>query len=151
MPSLSRFGLWRTSEIFGLTNIQPHGHTGHSENKADLRTLRSRNTQTHRATDRCENKSDSWILRSRNNIRFFISYRRQTAEEREAERQAANRFILSLQAEANKANYDTHDPLVMSNASLHALQSLQPWAQDNNSVASVGGPNSPESIIDAQT
>ena len=61
--------------------------------------------------------------------------RRQTAEEREAERQAANRFMLSLQAAeaaatGNKSIYNTPDPLCMSNASLHALQNLQPWAED---------------------
>ncbi|KAH3786619.1 hypothetical protein DPMN_164726 [Dreissena polymorpha] len=37
--------------------------------------------------------------------------RRQTAEEREAERQAANRLMMSLQAEASKTVYDIRDPL----------------------------------------
>ncbi|XP_052224952.1 T-cell leukemia homeobox protein 3-like [Dreissena polymorpha] len=36
---------------------------------------------------------------------------RQTAEEREAERQAANRLMMSLQAEASKTVYDIRDPL----------------------------------------
>ncbi|KAK3094757.1 hypothetical protein FSP39_005782 [Pinctada imbricata] len=59
-------------------------------------------------------------------------WRRQTAEEREAERQAANRLMLSLQNEAHKTIYDIRDPLCMSNSSLHALQNLQPWADDNS-------------------
>ncbi|CAE1167052.1 T-cell leukemia homeobox protein 3,T-cell leukemia homeobox protein 1,T-cell leukemia homeobox protein 2 [Acanthosepion pharaonis] len=59
-------------------------------------------------------------------------WRRQTAEEREAERQAANRFLMSLQAEASKTIYDTRDPLCMANSSLHALQNLQPWSEDDD-------------------
>ena len=35
----------------------------------------------------------------------LCSFRRQTAEEREAERQAANRFMMSLQSEASKNIY----------------------------------------------
>jgi len=69
-------------------------------------------------------------------------YRRQTAEEREAERQAANRFMMSLHAGAAAAGADgedadrtssrtAHDPLCLNNASLHALQNLRPWADDN--------------------
>ena len=68
-------------------------------------------------------------------------YRRQTAEEREAERQAASRFMLSLHAgaaaagadgqESDKAGLQTApDPLCINNASLHALQNLRPWADD---------------------
>lgn len=67
---------------------------------------------------------------------FFLKFvclifsRRQTAEEREAERQAANRFMMSLQAEAlSKGIYDTRDPLCINNASLNALQNIQPWAE----------------------
>lgn len=63
-------------------------------------------------------------------IRHFVCCRRQTAEEREAERQAASRFMMSLQAEASKNIYNTPDPLCMNNASLHALQNLQPWAEE---------------------
>ncbi|XP_050050367.1 T-cell leukemia homeobox protein 3-like isoform X1 [Dermacentor andersoni] len=57
---------------------------------------------------------------------------RQTAEEREAERHAANRLMMSLQAEVvSKSIYEgARDSLCMSNASLHALQSLQPWASE---------------------
>ncbi|KAL8603245.1 hypothetical protein ACOMHN_046251 [Nucella lapillus] len=58
-------------------------------------------------------------------------WRRQTAEEREAERQAANRLMMSLQAEASKTVYDMRDPLCLSNSSLHALQNLQPWSEQN--------------------
>ncbi|XP_037503775.2 T-cell leukemia homeobox protein 3 isoform X2 [Rhipicephalus sanguineus] len=59
-------------------------------------------------------------------------WRRQTAEEREAERHAANRLMMSLQAEVvSKSIYEgARDSLCMSNASLHALQSLQPWASE---------------------
>ncbi|GFW44109.1 t-cell leukemia homeobox protein 3 [Trichonephila clavipes] len=64
-------------------------------------------------------------------------WRRQTAEEREAERQAANRLMMSLQAEVvSKSIYDqTRDPLCISNASLHALQTLQPWATESAAAA----------------
>ncbi|XP_021942652.1 homeobox protein Nkx-6.1 [Zootermopsis nevadensis] len=72
-------------------------------------------------------------------------WRRQTAEEREAERQAANRLMMSLQAEAlSKGMYhaaergsapgDTtlhlhhHASSAANNTSLSALQNLQPWA-----------------------
>ena len=65
--------------------------------------------------------------------------RRQTAEEREAERQAANRFMMSLQSEASKSIYNTPDPLCLNNASLSALQSLQPWAADEDG-SGVEGP-----------
>ena len=58
---------------------------------------------------------------------FLLFFRRQTAEEREAERQAANRFMMSLQPESNPASYSSADPLCINNASLNALQSLQPW------------------------
>lgn len=75
----------------------------------------------------------------------FCFYRRQTAEEREAERQAANRLMMSLQAEAlSKGIYhsaergttpgDTtlhlhhHAASGANNTSLSALQNLQPWA-----------------------
>ena len=60
----------------------------------------------------------------------FMFRRRQTAEEREAERQAANRLMLSLQAEASKTIYSAQDPLCLNNASLNALQNLQPWADE---------------------
>ncbi|KAH3791033.1 hypothetical protein DPMN_169244 [Dreissena polymorpha] len=51
----------------------------------------------------------------------------QTTEEREAERQAANRLMMSQQAEASQTAYGIRDPVCMSNSSLHALQNLQPW------------------------
>jgi len=75
-------------------------------------------------------------------------WRRQTAEEREAERQAANRLMMSLQAEVvSKSLYSTgqgsSDPsssalaaahaaaareaMYLNNSSLHALQNIQPW------------------------
>ena len=83
---------------------------------------------------------------------MYTLCRRQTAEEREAERQAANRFMLSLQAAeaaaaGSKSIYNTPDPLCMSNASLHALQNLQPWAEDyeeeRGSGSSCGSPQPP--------
>lgn len=71
--------------------------------------------------------------------------RRQTAEEREAERQQANRLMLQLQQEAFQKTLSQPlqpDPLCLHNSSLYALQNLQPWAEDNKvtsvtSVASV--------------
>jgi hypothetical protein len=73
--------------------------------------------------------------------------RRQTAEEREAERQAAQKFMMSLQAEASKNMYNSPDPLCLSNASLHALQNIQPWADDddNNDVMEEDGRRSRDS------
>ncbi|XP_018581995.2 T-cell leukemia homeobox protein 2-like [Scleropages formosus] len=72
-------------------------------------------------------------------------WRRQTAEERESERQQANRLMLQLQQEAFQktlAQPLQSDPLCLHNSSLYALQNLQPWAEDNKvtsvtSVASV--------------
>nr|XP_057908871.1 T-cell leukemia homeobox protein 2 isoform X5 [Doryrhamphus excisus] len=72
-------------------------------------------------------------------------WRRQTAEEREAERQQANRLMLQLQQEAFQKTLSQPlqpDPLCLHNSSLYALQNLQPWAEDNKvtsvtSVASV--------------
>ncbi|XP_069711054.1 T-cell leukemia homeobox protein 2 [Phaenicophaeus curvirostris] len=68
-------------------------------------------------------------------------WRRQTAEEREAERQHANRLMLQLQQEALQKSLSQplpQDPLCMHNSSLYALQNLQPWAEDNK-VTSVSG------------
>ncbi|XP_018496868.2 T-cell leukemia homeobox protein 3-like [Galendromus occidentalis] len=91
-------------------------------------------------------------------------WRRQTAEEREAERQAANRLMMSLQAEvvqksmqfaAQQVASDPRDQLqCLSSASLHALQSLQPWAAEAAALnaaqqaaalqaAAAGAPNAP--------
>ncbi|XP_055389245.1 T-cell leukemia homeobox protein 3 [Condylostylus longicornis] len=63
-------------------------------------------------------------------------WRRQTAEEREAERQAANRLMLSLQAEAiSKGFAPPQAPLPgvggppPNGAPLAALHGLQPWAE----------------------
>ncbi|XP_056148660.1 T-cell leukemia homeobox protein 2 [Lampris incognitus] len=72
-------------------------------------------------------------------------WRRQTAEEREAERQQANRLMLQLQQEAFQKTLNQplqQDPLCLHNSSLYALQNLQPWAEDNKvtsvtSIASV--------------
>ncbi|XP_077992784.1 T-cell leukemia homeobox protein 3-like [Glandiceps talaboti] len=64
-------------------------------------------------------------------------WRRQTAEEREAERQAANRFMFTIQHEVAMKNLSLQegsrsDPLCLQNASLNALQNLQPWAAEEN-------------------
>ncbi|CAH0389113.1 unnamed protein product [Bemisia tabaci] len=66
---------------------------------------------------------------------------RQTAEEREAERQAANRLMMSLQAEAmSKGIYTSPSegrglahphPPSGDTTSIGALQGLQPWAPPN--------------------
>ncbi|XP_065155565.1 LOW QUALITY PROTEIN: T-cell leukemia homeobox protein 2-like [Atheta coriaria] len=63
-------------------------------------------------------------------------WRRQTAEEREAERQAANRLMLSLQAEALSKGYMPGEggggggaaAAGPGDTALSALQNLQPWA-----------------------
>lgn len=73
--------------------------------------------------------------------RAVCAGRRQTAEEREAERQQANRLMLHLQQEAFQKSLSQplpQDPLCMHNSSLYALQNLQPWAEDNK-VTSVSG------------
>ncbi|KAF3838428.1 hypothetical protein F7725_010196 [Dissostichus mawsoni] len=60
-------------------------------------------------------------------------WRRQTAEEREAERQQANRLILQLQQSALQKSLSesaVSDPLCAHNSSLYALQNLQPWAEE---------------------
>uniref|UniRef100_A0A1A7WD83 T-cell leukemia homeobox 3 n=1 Tax=Iconisemion striatum TaxID=60296 RepID=A0A1A7WD83_9TELE len=60
-------------------------------------------------------------------------WRRQTAEEREAERQQANRLILQLQQSALQKSLSesaASDPLCAHNSSLYALQNLQPWAEE---------------------
>lgn len=64
---------------------------------------------------------------------LLSSCRRQTAEEREAERQQANRLILQLQQSALQKSLSesaVSDPLCAHNSSLYALQNLQPWAED---------------------
>ncbi|XP_061646661.1 T-cell leukemia homeobox protein 1 isoform X1 [Phyllopteryx taeniolatus] len=67
-------------------------------------------------------------------------WRRQTAEEREAERQQANRILVQLQQEAfqNSINQPvTPDPLCLQNSSLFALQNLQPWSENTAKMSSV--------------
>ncbi|XP_073338478.1 T-cell leukemia homeobox protein 1 [Pagrus major] len=67
-------------------------------------------------------------------------WRRQTAEEREAERQQANRILMQLQQEAfqNTINQPvTPDPLCLQNSSLYALQNLQPWTENTAKISSV--------------
>ncbi|KAH8277301.1 hypothetical protein KR026_008866 [Drosophila bipectinata] len=66
-------------------------------------------------------------------------WRRQTAEEREAERQAANRLMLSLQAEAiSKGFAPPAAPLSsqggVNGAPLAALHGLQPWAEASHAA-----------------
>ncbi|XP_055683359.1 T-cell leukemia homeobox protein 3 isoform X1 [Lutzomyia longipalpis] len=64
-------------------------------------------------------------------------WRRQTAEEREAERQAANRLMLSLQAEALSKGFapagsappHATTPTASAAPPLAALHGLQPWAE----------------------
>lgn len=64
----------------------------------------------------------------------FAFNRRQTAEEREAERQAANRLMLSLQAEALSKGFGPPPTSQAAQSAplappLAGLQSLQPWAE----------------------
>ncbi|XP_056141493.1 T-cell leukemia homeobox protein 3-like [Lampris incognitus] len=57
-------------------------------------------------------------------------WRRQTVEEREAERQQANRLVIQLQHNAFQKSLSESvpaDPLCLHNSSLFALQNLQPW------------------------
>ncbi|XP_061394351.1 T-cell leukemia homeobox protein 3 [Musca vetustissima] len=66
-------------------------------------------------------------------------WRRQTAEEREAERQAANRLMLSLQAEAISKGFapPPSAPLQsqpVNGAPLAALHGLQPWAEPQHAA-----------------
>uniref|UniRef100_A0AAX7T6R0 Homeobox domain-containing protein n=1 Tax=Astatotilapia calliptera TaxID=8154 RepID=A0AAX7T6R0_ASTCA len=64
-------------------------------------------------------------------------WRRQTAEEREAERQQANRLILQLQQSALQKSLSesaVSDPLCAHNSSLYALQNLQPWIKSTSSL-----------------
>ncbi|KAM7408029.1 hypothetical protein PAMA_001942 [Pampus argenteus] len=67
-------------------------------------------------------------------------WRRQTAEEREAERQQANRILMQLQQEAFQKTINqpvTPDPLCLQNSSLFALQNLQPWTESTGKISSV--------------
>ncbi|XP_016089336.1 T-cell leukemia homeobox protein 3-like [Sinocyclocheilus grahami] len=62
-------------------------------------------------------------------------WRRQTAEEREAERQQANRLMIQLQHDAfQKSLTDSvsTDPLCIHNSSLFALQNIQPWTSEES-------------------
>lgn len=67
--------------------------------------------------------------------------RRQTAEEREAERQAANRLMLSLQAEALSKGFGPPPPQMTNGngAPLAALHGLQPWASQPPPEAHTAG------------
>lgn len=68
------------------------------------------------------------------------SIRRQTAEEREAERQQANRILMQLQQEAFQKTLNqpvTPDPICLHNTSLFALQNLQPWTEDTSKISTV--------------
>ncbi|XP_032367425.1 T-cell leukemia homeobox protein 1 isoform X2 [Etheostoma spectabile] len=67
-------------------------------------------------------------------------WRRQTAEEREAERQQANRILMQLQQEAFQKTINqpvTPDPLCLQNSSLFALQNMQPWTENTGKICSV--------------
>ncbi|MGH0116437.1 UNVERIFIED_CONTAM: hypothetical protein FKN15_017087 [Acipenser sinensis] len=70
----------------------------------------------------------------------LVSERRQTAEEREAERQQANRLMIQLQHDAFQKSLSDSiqpDPLCIHNSSLFALQNLQPWADENGKLQPV--------------
>uniref|UniRef100_A0A8C6TGH1 T cell leukemia homeobox 1 n=1 Tax=Neogobius melanostomus TaxID=47308 RepID=A0A8C6TGH1_9GOBI len=67
-------------------------------------------------------------------------WRRQTAEEREAERQQANRLLMQLQHEAFQKSVCERvspDPLCLQNSSLFALHNLQPWSEHAAKLSSV--------------
>uniref|UniRef100_A0A8C4S4Q1 T cell leukemia homeobox 1 n=1 Tax=Erpetoichthys calabaricus TaxID=27687 RepID=A0A8C4S4Q1_ERPCA len=64
-------------------------------------------------------------------------WRRQTAEEREAERQQANRILMQLQQEAFQKTLNQPvqpDPICLHNSSLYALQNLQPWTDNTERI-----------------
>ncbi|XP_063147365.1 T-cell leukemia homeobox protein 3 [Candoia aspera] len=67
-------------------------------------------------------------------------WRRQTAEEREAERQQASRLMLQLQHDAFQKSLNDSiqpDPLCLHNSSLFALQNLQPWEDEGSKIPPV--------------
>ncbi|XP_053146607.1 T-cell leukemia homeobox protein 3 [Hemicordylus capensis] len=67
-------------------------------------------------------------------------WRRQTAEEREAERQQASRLMLQLQHDAFQKSLNDSiqpDPLCLHNSSLFALQNLQPWEEEGAKIPPV--------------
>ncbi|KAG9275394.1 T-cell leukemia homeobox protein 1 [Astyanax mexicanus] len=67
-------------------------------------------------------------------------WRRQTAEEREAERQQANRLLMQLQQEAFQKTLNqpvSPDPICLHNSSLFALHNLQPWTENPSKINSV--------------
>nr|XP_057912267.1 T-cell leukemia homeobox protein 1-like [Doryrhamphus excisus] len=67
-------------------------------------------------------------------------WRRQTAEEREAERQQANRILMQLQQEAFQKSVKqplTPDRLCLQNTSLFALHNLQPWSESTGKMSGV--------------
>nr|XP_008113476.1 PREDICTED: T-cell leukemia homeobox protein 3 isoform X1 [Anolis carolinensis] len=67
-------------------------------------------------------------------------WRRQTAEEREAERQQASRLMLQLQHDAFQKSLSDSiqpDPLCLHNSSLFALQNLQPWEEEAGKIPPV--------------
>ncbi|XP_034287887.1 T-cell leukemia homeobox protein 3 [Pantherophis guttatus] len=67
-------------------------------------------------------------------------WRRQTAEEREAERQQASRLMLQLQHDAFQKSLNESiqpDPLCLHNSSLFALQNLQPWEEEASKIPPV--------------
>ncbi|MGH0117191.1 UNVERIFIED_CONTAM: hypothetical protein FKN15_046112 [Acipenser sinensis] len=74
--------------------------------------------------------------------KFYTKYLqpRQTAEEREAERQQANRILMQLQQDAFQKTLSQPvqaDPICLHNTSLFALQNLQPWSDDTGKITSV--------------
>lgn len=96
------------------------------ENPACLRTLKQNPVSPARCNNAC--------------LSTVCSRRRQTAEEREAERQQANRILLQLQQEAFQKTINqpvAPDPLCLQNSSLFALQNLQPWSENTAKISSV--------------
>lgn len=86
--------------------------------------------------DGTENVLFSYIIVDQVIMNTVMCCRRQTAEEREAERQAANRLMMSLQAEAlSKGMYHSNGSDRPPEAgALSALQNLQPWAPAHSSL-----------------
>ncbi|CAH1784676.1 unnamed protein product [Owenia fusiformis] len=76
-------------------------------------------------------------------------WRRQTAEEREAERQAAKRFMAGITNDSNTL-YETtvnRDPVCLNNSSLNAMQSITPWSEDRMNFSNVQIPNHQTAMV----
>uniref|UniRef100_A0A673KHS2 T cell leukemia homeobox 3b n=1 Tax=Sinocyclocheilus rhinocerous TaxID=307959 RepID=A0A673KHS2_9TELE len=103
---------------------------------ADLQRMKCK-THISKTMVKCAHEQICGKCKTSTPLIFSISshVRRQTAEEREAERQQANRLMIQLQHDAfQKSLTDSvsTDPLCIHSSSLFALQSIQPWASEES-------------------